>query len=59
MDREDVRILGYCEECGIEITDDFEEYYCDENEHNYRYVNQQPNRGNSGESTVGGSTTNE
>ena len=31
MDREDVRILGYCEECGIEITDDFEEYYCDEN----------------------------
>ena len=30
MDREDVRILGYCEECGIEITDDFEEYYCDE-----------------------------
>lgn len=26
---EEVRILGYCAECGVEITDDIEEYYCD------------------------------
>jgi hypothetical protein len=24
---DDVRILGYCEECGNEITDEFDEYY--------------------------------
>ena len=30
MDREDVRILGYCEECGVEITDEFEDCYCDD-----------------------------
>lgn len=30
MDEHDVRILGYCEECGSKITDDIEECYCDE-----------------------------
>ena len=27
---DDVRILGYCEECGFTITDDMEDYYCDD-----------------------------
>lgn len=27
---EDVRVFGYCVECGTKITDDIEEYYCDE-----------------------------
>ena len=27
---EDVRVIGYCAECGEDITDDIEEYYCDE-----------------------------
>lgn len=29
MDREDVRILGYCEECGVEITDELDEIFVD------------------------------
>ena len=29
MDNE-VRTFGYCAECGSEITDDVERYYCDE-----------------------------
>lgn len=28
--RDDVRIFGYCEECGAEITDDRDNYYCDD-----------------------------
>lgn len=27
---EEVRIIGICAECGSEITDNIEEYYCDE-----------------------------
>ena len=27
---ENVRVFGYCMECGEKITDDFETYYCDE-----------------------------
>mgnify|MGYP003304451828 CR=1 FL=1 len=27
---EEVRVFGYCEECGTKITDEAEEYYCDE-----------------------------
>ena len=27
---EDVRVFGYCMECGEKITDDMEEYYCDD-----------------------------
>lgn len=27
---EDVRIIGVCAECGSEIPDNIEEYYCDE-----------------------------
>lgn len=27
---EDVRVFGYCEECGVKITDDMKEYYCDD-----------------------------
>ena len=27
---EEIRILGCCMECGEKITDDIEEYYCDE-----------------------------
>jgi hypothetical protein len=27
---EEVRVFGYCMECGCKITDDGEEYYCDE-----------------------------
>jgi hypothetical protein len=27
---EEVRIIGVCAECGENITDDFETYYCDE-----------------------------
>ena len=26
----EVRVLSYCAECEDEITDDIEEYYCDE-----------------------------
>lgn len=43
---DDIRILGYCAECGNEITDDFEEYYCDQdgnlfccNEHVLEFFN--------------------
>jgi hypothetical protein len=25
---EEIRIIGYCTECGDEITDDIGEYYC-------------------------------
>lgn len=28
---DEVRVLGYCAECGNEITDDVSEYYCDSN----------------------------
>lgn len=27
---EEVRVIGVCAECNSEITDDIEEYYCDE-----------------------------
>ena len=27
---EEMRVFGYCMECGSKITDDVEEYYCDE-----------------------------
>ena len=27
---EEIRVFGYCEECGVKITDDIEEYYCDD-----------------------------
>ena len=27
---ENVRVFGYCMECGEKITDDIETYYCDE-----------------------------
>lgn len=27
---EEIRIMCYCTECGSPITDDIEEYYCDE-----------------------------
>ena len=27
---EDVRVFGYCMECGSKITDNVEEYYCDD-----------------------------
>jgi hypothetical protein len=27
---EERRVFGYCEECGAKITDDIEEYYCDD-----------------------------
>lgn len=27
---EEVRVLGYCAECNSSITDDIEDYYCDE-----------------------------
>lgn len=27
---EEVRIFGYCIQCGEKVTDEFEEYYCDE-----------------------------
>lgn len=30
MDNEETRVLAYCAECGNEITDDIEDYYCDE-----------------------------
>ena len=33
MDSNEVRILGYCAECGSEITDDVGDYYCDEDGH--------------------------
>lgn len=26
----EVRIIGYCTQCGDSITNDIEEYYCDE-----------------------------
>lgn len=28
MNEEEVRVIGYCVECGDEITDDIGEYYC-------------------------------
>ena len=27
---EDIRVFGYCMECGSKITDDVEVYYCDD-----------------------------
>ncbi len=27
---EERRLIGYCAECGSSITDDIEDYYCDE-----------------------------
>lgn len=30
MNNDEVRVLTYCTECGTDITDDIEEYYCDE-----------------------------
>ena len=27
---EDVRVFGYCTECGAKVTDELEEYYCDD-----------------------------
>ncbi len=27
---EESRVFGYCSNCGSKITDDIEEYYCDE-----------------------------
>ena len=30
MDNNETRVLAYCAECGNEITDDVEDYYCDE-----------------------------
>jgi hypothetical protein len=30
MDEKDVRVLGVCAECSNDITDDVEDYYCDE-----------------------------
>lgn len=30
MGEDEVRVLGYCAECKNEITDDVEDYYCDE-----------------------------
>lgn len=33
MDEYDVRIVGYCEECGDSITDDIEICHCDEEGH--------------------------
>ena len=27
---EERRVFGYCEECGAKVTDDIEEYYCDD-----------------------------
>lgn len=27
---EEVRVFGYCVECGSKITDDMKEYFCDE-----------------------------
>ena len=30
MNENEVRILAHCAECGTQITDDIEEYYCDE-----------------------------
>jgi hypothetical protein len=30
MNRDDMRTLAYCEECGNAITDEVDEYYCDE-----------------------------
>lgn len=27
---EEIRCFGYCMECGEKITDEIEEYYCDE-----------------------------
>lgn len=29
MDENEVRVTGYCEECGNEITDEFEDVYID------------------------------
>ena len=29
-EEKEVRVLAYCAECNEEITDDVEEYYCDE-----------------------------
>lgn len=30
MDENEVRVLGVCAECKNDITDDVEDYYCDE-----------------------------
>ena len=30
MDNNEIRVLGYCVECGNEITDDVQAYYCNE-----------------------------
>ena len=30
MDENEVRIFGYCQECNNKITDEIEDYYCDE-----------------------------
>jgi hypothetical protein len=30
MDQNEVRVLGVCAECQNDITDDVEDYYCDE-----------------------------
>ena len=37
MSENEIRTLGYCAECGIDITDDVEEYYCDEDGHYFCY----------------------
>jgi hypothetical protein len=30
MDENEVRVFGYCVECGREVTDEADEYYCDD-----------------------------
>ena len=30
MHEDEVRVFGYCAECGYRITDNIEDYFCDE-----------------------------